>query len=85
MTKEGPQLLGEIAEEQRVLDNWCPEKKGQYVIHHSHPHHPPNEGTSVEGQLWEHGEKAIVQEPVTSVLNARSWQSGRINEGVTSE
>ena len=30
----------------------------------------PNEGT-------------IVEEPVTSVLNARSWQSGRINEGMT--
>ena len=27
MTKEDPQLLGEIAEERRVLDNWCPEKK----------------------------------------------------------
>ena len=54
-----------------------------------HPPQPspssPNEGTSVEGQLWEHGEKAIVQEPVTSALNARSWQSGRINEGMTPE
>ena len=26
---------------------------------------------------------AIVEEPVTSALNARSWQSGRINEGMT--
>ena len=25
----------------------------------------------------------IVEEPVTSALNARSWQSGRINEGMT--
>ena len=70
MTKEGPKLLGEIAEERHVLGNWCPEKKGQYAIHHSLPRHPPNEGTSVEGQLWEHGERAIVQEPVTSALNA---------------
>ena len=43
----------------------------------------PNKGTSVEGQLWEHGERAIVQEPITSALNARSWQSGHINEGMT--
>ena len=28
ITKEGPQLLGEIAEERRVLSNSCPEKKG---------------------------------------------------------
>ena len=52
--------------------------------------HPPqpspsssNEGISIEGQLWEHGERAIVQEPVPSALNARSWQSDRINEGMT--
>ena len=25
----------------------------------------------------------IVEEPVTSALNARNWQSGRINEGMT--
>ena len=31
MTKEGPKLLGEIAEEHHVLGNWCPEKKGQYA------------------------------------------------------
>ena len=85
ITKDGPQLLGEIAEERRVLGNWCPKKKGQYAIHRSHPRHPPNKGTSVEEQLWEHGERAIVQEPVTSTLNARSWQSGRINKGVTPE
>ena len=60
-----------------------PEKKGQYAIHRSHPRHPPNERVSVEGQLWKHGERAIVQEPVTSALNARSWQSGLINEGMT--
>ena len=45
----------------------------------------PNEGTSVGGQLWEHGERAIVKEPVTSALNARNWQSSRINEGMTLE
>ena len=37
------------------------------------------------GQLWEHGERAIVEESVTSALNARSWQSSRINEGMTPE
>ena len=53
----------------------------------NHPPQPslssPNEGISVKEQLWEHGERAIVEEPVTSALNARSWQSGRINEGMT--
>ena len=79
ITKEGLQLLGEIAEERRVLGDFCPEKKGQYAIHRSHPCHPPNGGTSVERQLWKYGERAIVQEPITSALNTRSWQSGRIN------
>ena len=71
--------------------NWCPEKKGQYAIHRSRLHHPqtspssPNKGINVGGQLWEHGERTIVGEPVTSALNARSWQSGRINEGMTPE
>ena len=45
----------------------------------------PNKGTSVEGQLWEQGERTIVREPVTFALNARSWQSGCINEGMTPE
>ena len=44
MTKEGPQLLGEIAEERDVLGNWCPEKKGQYTIHRSLPRHPQMKG-----------------------------------------
>ena len=60
-----------------------PEKKGQYAIYRNHPRHPPNERASVEGQLWKHGERAIVQEPATSALNACSWQSGSINEGMT--
>ena len=34
---------------------------------------------------WEHGERDIVKEPVTSALNAYSWQSGCINEGMTLE
>ena len=57
------------------------------MIHHPPQPSPssPNEGTSVGGQLWEHGEKAIVKKPVTSALNARSWQSGCINEGMTHE
>ena len=29
------------------------------------------------------GKRTIVGEPVTFALNARSWQSGRINEGMT--
>ena len=63
--------------------NWCLEKKGQYVIHRSPPRHPQTKGLAQGGQLWEHGERAIVKEPVTSAINARSWQSGRINEGMT--
>ena len=45
----------------------------------------PNERTNIEGQLWGHGRGAIIEEAVTSALNARSWQSGRINEGMTPE
>ena len=37
------------------------------------------------GQLWGHGRGAIIEESVTSALNVRSWQSGRINEGMTPE
>ena len=79
MTKEGPKLLGEIAEERHVL--------GERAIHHLPQPSPssPNEGTSVRGQLWEHSERALVKESVTSTLNACSWLSGRINEGMTPE
>ena len=72
MTKEGPKLLGGIAEDRHVLGelvSWIgkgnsPSKAALPVV--------SSEGTSVEGQLWEHGEKAIVKESVTSALNARS-------------
>ena len=37
------------------------------------------------GQLWGRGGVAILGEAVTSTLNARSWQSGRINKGMTPE
>ena len=85
MTKEGPKLLEGIAKDPHVLDelmSWkgkgnTPPKAALPVV--------PSEGTSVGGQLWEHGERAIVKESVTSALNARSWQSGRINEGMTLE
>ena len=45
----------------------------------------PNERTNIGGQLLGHGRGAIIEEVVTSSLNARSWQSGRINEGMTPE
>ena len=85
MTKEGPKLLGGIVEDPHVLGelmSWkgkgnTPPKTALPVI--------PSEGTSVRGQLQEHGERAIVKEPVTFALNARSWQSGGINEGMTPE
>ena len=66
--------------------NWCHEKKEQYTIHSSPPRRSQTKGLAQGGgQLWEHGERAIVKEPVTSALNARSQQSGRINEGMTPE
>ena len=85
MIKEGPKLLGEIAKERHVLDKLVSWE--ERAIRHPPQLFPSssNEGTSVGGQLWEHGERAIVEEPVTSTLNARSWQSGRINEGMTYE
>ena len=43
----------------------------------------PNKRTNTVGQLWGHGGEAIPWEAVTSALNARSWQSGRINEEMT--
>ena len=45
----------------------------------------PKERTNTAGQLWRHSGEAIIEESVTSALNARSWQSGRINEGMTPE
>ena len=85
MTKEDPKLLGEIAEEHHVLSEPVP--KEERVVRHppQPPPSSPNKGTSVGGQLWEQGERTIVGELVTSALNAHSWQSGRINEGMTPE
>ena len=73
MTKEGPKLLRGIAEDRHVL--------GELVSWKGNGHTPSkaalpvisSEGTSVGRQLWEHGEKAIVKESITSTLNARSW------------
>ena len=85
MTKESPRLLGEIAEECHVLGELVSLEE-RVARHSPQPSSSsPNEGTSVGGQLWEHGERVIVKEPVTSALNARSWQSGCINEGMTPE
>ena len=85
MTKEGPKLLGGIAEDRPVLGkpvSWNGKSgtssKAVLPIR-------ANESTSVEGQLWGHGGGTIIEESVTSALNAHSWQSGRINEGITPE
>ena len=85
MTKEDPKLLGEIAEERHVLGELVSWE--ERAIRHPPQPSPssPNKGTSVEGQLREHGERDIVKEPVTSALNARNWQSGHINEEITPE
>ena len=85
MTKGGPKLLGEIAEERHVLGELMSWE--ERAIRHPPQPSPssPDERTSVGGQLWKHGERAIVKELVTSALNARNWQSGRINEGLTLE
>ena len=83
MTKEGPKLLGGIAEDgpQRtdVMEgkSGTPSKAILPVV--------PNERTNIRRQLWRHGGRAIIEESVTSALNARNWQSGRINEGMTPE
>ena len=84
MTKEGPKLLGEIVEEHHVLGELVPWE--ERAVCHPPQSSPssPNKWTSIEGQLWEQGERTIVGEPVTSALNARSWQSGH-NEGMTPE
>ena len=84
-TKEGPKLLGGIVEDRPVLGepmSWkgkssTPSKAALPVV--------ANERTSVGGQLWGHGGRMIIEESVTFALNARSWQSGRINEGMTPE
>ena len=85
IAKEDPKLLGEIVENHHVLGEPVPWK--ERAIHYPQQPSPsfPNEGTSVGGQLWEHGERAIVKEHVTSALNARIWQSSRINEWMTPE
>ena len=83
MTKEGPKLLGDIAKGRPVLDklvSWkekssTPSKAALPVV--------ANERTSIGGQLWGHGGRMIIEESVTSALNARSCQSGRINKGMT--
>ena len=83
MTKEGPKLLGGIADDRLILSepvSWkgkssTPSKAALPVV--------AIERTSVEGQLWGHGGRTIIGESVTSALNARSWHSDRINEGMT--
>ena len=85
MTKEGPKLLGGIAEDRHVLGELVSRKgKGNTPSKAALPV-VPNEGTSVGGKLWEHGGRAIIKESVTSASNARIWQSGRINEGMIPE
>ena len=85
MTKEGPKLLGGIAKDCPVLGepvSWkgkssTPSKAALPVV--------ANERTSIGGQLWGHGGRTIIEESVTSALNARSWQSSHINEGMIPE
>ena len=83
MTKEGPKQLGGIAEDgPRRTDvmegkSGTPSKAILPVV--------PNEMTNIGGQLWRHGGRAIIEESVTSALNARNWQSGRINEEMSPE
>ena len=83
MTKEDLKLLREIAEEHHVLGELVPWEERAV----RHPLQPspssPDKGTSVGWQLWEQGYRTIVGEPVTFILNVRSWQSGHINEGMT--
>ena len=84
-TKEGLKLLGGITEDRPVLGepvSWkgkssTPSKAILPVV--------ANKRISVGRQLWGHGGRTIIEEFVTSALNARSWQSGRINEGMTPE
>ena len=72
MTKEGPKLLGDIVEGRPVLGepmSWkgkssTPSKATLPVV--------PNEGTNTGRQLWGHGGGAIIEEAVTSALNAHS-------------
>ena len=45
----------------------------------------PNKKTNTVGHLWGRGGRAILGEAVTSALNAHSWQSGCINEEMTTE
>ena len=73
MTKEGPKLLGGIAEDHPVfgkLMSWkgkssTPSKVALPAV--------ANKRTSVGEQLWGHGGRTIIEESVTSVLNAHSW------------
>ena len=73
MTKEDPQLLGGITEDRPVfgkLMSWkgkssTPSKAALPIV--------ANERTDVGEQLWGHGRRTIIEESVTSALNARSW------------
>ena len=70
MAKEGPKLLGGIAKNRPVFGkpvswkgkNSTPSKAALLVV--------PKERTNIERQLWGHGGGAIIEEVVTSALNA---------------
>ena len=83
MTKEDLKLLGEIAEEHHVLGELVPWEERAVPYPPQPSPSSPDKGTSVGEQLWEQCNRTIVGELVTSALNSRSWQSGRINEGMT--
>ena len=85
MNKEGPKLLRGITEDRLVLDE--PVSWKEKAAHHSKQpsQSSQNKRTNTGGQLWGHGGGAIIEEAVTSALNARNWQSSCINEGMTPE
>ena len=85
MTKEGPKLLGDIAEGRPVLGELVSWKGKSSTPSKAALPVAANERTSVEGQLWGHGGRTIIKESITFVLNTRNWQSGCINEGMTPE
>ena len=84
MSKEGPSY--KEASPRTILSSanqghW---RGKQHTLKDNPPSRPKQKANTV-GQLWGRGGWAILGEAVTSALNTRSWQSGRINEEMTPE